>query len=414
MVDTILLGAGLRGGQVYSPYALRHPEKLRIVAVAEPVAERREAVASAHRLDASRVHDDWRALFASDVVADAVIVATGDTEHTDPALAALERGHHVLLEKPMAPSEAECRALVDAAERAGRILQIAHVLRYTGFYTKVAELIHGGRIGAVHTLDMKEHIAHWHMAHSYVRGKFRKREIAAPIVLSKSCHDLDLIAWLMQDRVARLSSFGNLSHYTEAAAPEGAPDRCTDGCPVQASCVHDAVRFYADPPDELARIWPWQDVSRDPSRAARLEALRSGRYGRCVYRCDNDVPDHQTILLEFAGGALATFALHGLATQETRTIRASGTRGELRGILQTGQIEISAHGSTEAETFEVKGSIFDHYGGDAGLLDHFCEVAASGEAAAVRTSARSALQSHILGFAAERARLEGRVVEPDA
>jgi predicted dehydrogenase len=410
-VSAILFGAGQRGGEVYSAYALRNPERLRICAVAEPVAERRESIAAAHELSADEVRPDWRDLLAAPRKADAVIVATGDMQHALPALAALEAGYHVLLEKPMAPSESECRQLVAAAERTGRILQIAHVLRYTGFYTRVAQLLHEGRIGKLLTLDMKEHIAHWHMSHSYVRGKFRNRSIAAPIILAKSCHDLDLIAWLVGRPALRLASFGNLVHYTRDAAPVGAPERCTDGCPVQASCPHDAVRFYADPPDSLAGIWPWRDVSRDPSAAARLQALRTGPYGRCVHRCDNDVPDHQLTTLEFEGGALASFTLQGHATHETRTIRASGSLGELRGILQEGLIELTLHGGLETEQIVVPGSAADHYGGDAGLLDHFCEVVSRGDPGASRTSAAGALESHLLGFAAECAREQGRVVD---
>ena len=407
MVDALLFGAGQRGGEVYSPYALARPEQLRIVGVADPVAERRAAVAAAHGIAANAVTDDWQELLARGLRADAAIVATDDMSHTQPALAALAAGLHVLLEKPMAPTADECRALVDAAASSGRILQIAHVLRYTGFYTRVAELLHEGRIGRVLSLDMKEHIAHWHMTHSYVRGKFRKRALAAPIILAKSCHDLDLIRWLLPGRVTRLSSFGNLAHYTASQAPPGAPERCTDGCPVQQSCPHDAVRFYADPPDEIARLWPWKDVSRDPSRSARLDALRSGRYGRCAFHCDNDVPDHQATMLEFDDGALATFSLHGHATHETRTLRASGSLGELRGVLQDGVIEVTRHGELETEQISVSGSAFDHYGGDAGLLDHFCDAVSVGDPGAVRTSAASALESHLLGFAAERSRCEG-------
>jgi predicted dehydrogenase len=407
---TLLLGAGQRGGEVYAAYAARHPERLRIVGVADPLEAKRGAVQRAHELPDRAAFSDWRAALDAGLPADAVIVATDDMQHTLPALSALERGHHVLLEKPMAPTEAECRQLVAAAEQSGRILQIAHVLRYTGFYTRVAELLAAGRIGRVLTLDMKEHIAHWHMAHSYVRGKFRNREVAAPILLAKSCHDLDLISWLMPGRVTRISSLGNLVHYRAERAPAGAPARCSDGCPAQAGCPHDAVRFYAEPPDEVAALWPWLDVSRDPSSAARAQALRTGPYGRCVFHCDNDVPDHQLTTLEFDDGALASFTLQGHATHETRTIRASGSLGELRGLLQDGLIELTRHGGLETERIEVPGTAGDHYGGDEGLLDHFCDVASRGDRQALRTSAASALESHLLGFAAERSRLEGRTL----
>ena len=411
-VEAVLVGAGNRGRYVYGAYARRHPERLRIVAVAEPVAERRLALAHEHDLPRERAFADWRELLAAPPAAAATIVATGDMDHTGPALAALAAGHHVLLEKPMAPDADECRALVRAAEGAGKILQVAHVLRYTAFYRAVAEALGAGRIGRPLTFDLREHIAHWHMTHSYVRGKFRKREIAAPILLAKSCHDLDLLAWLVGAPAERVASFGSLDHYRAEQAPAGAPERCTDGCPVQDTCPHDAVRFYAGPDEKLARGWPWTDVSADPSREARRAALATGPYGRCVYRCDNDVPDHQGVLVEFAGGVLGTFALQGHATHETRTLRVSGSEGELRGVLRGGRLELTRHGSLETEEIPIgPGRPADgHYGGDAGLLDHFTDVVAREAADEVVTSGRVSLASHLIGFAAERARLEGRVV----
>jgi len=410
-VEAVLVGAGMRGADVYGAYALAHPDRLRVVALAEPHPERREAMARAHRLAPGAVFDDWRPLLAAPRRAPVAIVASGDTEHAAPALAALERGHHLLLEKPMAPDPLDCIRVVEAAERAGRALQIGHVLRYTPFYETVHEIVAGGRLGRVLHVDMKEHVAYWHMAHSYVRGKFRNREVAAPIVLAKSCHDLDLLVWLVGDRPARVASFGGLDEYRPERAPEGAPPRCSDGCPVQERCPHDAVRFYAGPDETIAGLFPWRDVSTDPSRAARLRALADGPYGRCVYRCDNDQPDHQVVAVEFEGGVSATFTVQGLGSHEERTLRVTGSLGELRGLLHGGVLEVTRHGALESERIEVRGSMLGHYGGDEGLLDHFTGAIARGASAEIRASGRQALESHLLGFAAEEARLDGEVLE---
>jgi predicted dehydrogenase len=407
----VLVGAGNRGVLVYAAWAQRHPDRLRIVAVAEPDPARRAAVAEAHGIPPEAAFADWRPCLDAPRRADVAIVATSDTLHVEPALAAVARGYDVLLEKPIAPTPAECVRVVAAAEGAGRLLQIGHVLRYTPFYEKVHQIVSRGGIGEVLHLDLREHVAAWHMAHSYVRGRFRSRAEAAPILLAKSCHDLDLIAWLAGRPARRVASFGALAHYRPEHAPAGAPARCTDGCPAQERCPHDAVRFYVGPDEPLARLWPWVDVSPDPSRAARRRALETGRYGRCVYRCDNDVLDHQTVALEFEGGLTASFALHGFAAHEQRTIRVTGTEGELRGLLDGGVIEVSRPGRLEAERHQVGQSVLGHYGGDEGLLDHFTRVIASGSRTDVRASGRSALESHLVGFAAERARETGTVVD---
>ena len=410
-VKAIVIGAGLRGSEVYGAWARAHPDRLRIVGVADPARERRDTMAAAHGIAADGVFDDWKPLLARARLADAAIVAAGDTLHVEPALAALAAGYHVLLEKPIAPDARDCVRVVEAAERAERILQIAHVLRFSEFYRRAHEVVASGRLGEIVHVDMREHIAHWHMTHSYVRGKFRCRTVAAPILLAKSCHDLDLLLWLVDDAPVRVTSLGGLTEFRPERAPEGAPERCSDGCPVQDTCIHDAVRFYAAPDDRVARMWPWSDVSADPSREARQRALASGPYGRCVYRSDNDALDHQTVSVEFAGGATASFGLHGLATHERRTLRVSGTRGELRGILQEGVLEVTRHGALETEVLRCTGSEVGHFGGDVGLVDHFVASVAAGALDSPRASGRIALASHLLGFAAERARETGCVVD---
>lgn len=410
-VDAVVIGGGNRGRFTYGAWARAHPDRLRVVALAEPNEERRRAMAAEHALPEAHVFSDWRALLAGPRLAELAIVATGDTEHVEPALAALASGHHLLLEKPIAPSAGDCLRVVEAAERAGRMLQIGHVLRYTAFYERVHEIVSSGRLGRIVSFDMREHVAYWHLDHSYVRGKFRNRAIAAPIVLAKTCHDLDLLVWLASAPAVRVAAFGGLSEFRSDRAPAGAPERCTDGCPVQERCPHDAVRFYLGPDERLARVWPWADVSLDPAHEARRRALETGPYGRCVYRCDNDVPDHLLMTIELANGVHASFGLNGLASHEKRTIRVTGSEGELRGVFQDGVLEITRHGELGADRIELDAAGQGHFGGDDGLLSHFTDVLARGRAGELRASGRSALESHLLGFAAEESRLTGRVIE---
>ena len=174
-VDAVIVGAGNRGRFVFGGYALANPDRLRVVALAEPDDEKREGMAREHGIPLDRRFGDWGELFGESRLAPLAIVATGDTLHVEPTLAALARGYHVLLEKPMALTPGECVRVVDAAEAAQRMLQIGHVLRYTPFYRRVHEVIESGVLGELVSLDLKEHVAYWHMTHSFVRGKFRNR-----------------------------------------------------------------------------------------------------------------------------------------------------------------------------------------------------------------------------------------------
>jgi predicted dehydrogenase len=406
-LEVILVGAGSRGRDVFGRYALRKPERMRVVAVAEPDPFRRERFAREHGLPPERTFTDWKDLLGARPRARAAIIATGDDLHTEPALAAIGAGYHCLLEKPMAPALSECRAIVEAAEARRRILQVGHVLRYTDFYGKVHRIVaEERRLGEVQTITMAEHVAHWHFTHSYVRGRWSSTRSAAPLILAKCCHDLDLMCWIAGRPPLRVASFGELVHYRRESAPAGAPERCTDGCPAEPTCPHFAPRFYG----RDLELWPWTDVSPTPSVEARLEALRTGPYGRCVYRADNDVVDRQTLLVEFEGSVQATFTVDGFSSRPERTIRVQGTRAELRGVFDQGWLEVLRYGRLEPERIETFASPFGHGGGDEGLLDHFTEVASRDALDEVLASGRAALESHRVGFAAERARAEGRVV----
>jgi predicted dehydrogenase len=392
---------------VFGRYAAEHPDRMRVVAFAEPNDERRSVFARAHGIAAAQALRDWRELFAAPRRAAAAIVATADDLHTEPALAALRAGYHVLLEKPMALRPEECSSLVETAEAGRRILQIGHVLRYTPFYRAVHRLVvEERRLGAIQSIRMAEHVAHWHFTHSYVRGKWCTTRTAAPLILAKCCHDLDLMSWLVGRRCERVASFGSLVHYRPANAPEGAPSRCTEGCPAEADCLHSAPRFYARDRDS----WPWSDVALEPAAEARLAALRDGPYGRCVYTADNDVVDRQSVILEFEGGIQGDFLVDGFSARPERTLRVQGTRAELVGSFERGELELRRAGEREVENVSVDTAHGGHGGGDRGLLDHFTDVAARDAPDDVLASGRSALESHLIGFAAERARLESRVV----
>jgi predicted dehydrogenase len=261
-------------------------------------------------------------------------------------------------------------------------------------------------LGEVMTVSMAENVAYWHMAHSFVRGKFGRTATAAPMLVAKSCHDLDLMTWFVGRRCSQVASFGSLQHFRPEKAPSGAPERCTDGCPVEESCLFSAPRFYL----RSYPMWPWSDVSLAADIESRRRGLETGPYGRCVYRAGNDVVDHQVVCLEFEGGVTGTFTMHGFAAAPLRTVRVSGTRGEVAGAFEEGDIRVLPHGQATPEHIRVPYTPVGHGGGDQGLLRHFVEAVRRNAADEILASGRASLESHLIGFAAEQARQTGRVV----
>jgi predicted dehydrogenase len=437
-----VIGAGDRGRNTYGRWCLANPDRARVVAIAEPETWRRTAMAAEHGIGWEAAFADWHALLSDGPAVDAVVVASPDREHAAPAIAALERGLHVVLEKPIAPTADEVRAIGEAAARSAGSVTVAHVLRYTAFFGAVKRAIDEGWIGELVTITHAERVGYWHFAHSFVRGNWRAEATSSPMILAKACHDLDLLRWLAGDRCTAVASFGGLHHFRPEQAPEGALDRCWDGerrCPAAAGCPFDAVRLYVERTSDVTG-WPVSVITDDPSPEGRMEALAAGPYGRCVYHADNDVVDHQVTAFEFANGVRATLTVSGLTADNTRTITLGGTRGELRGRLDTGEIEVrrflpgadappgpwdrddrgrATMRGDEAIVLAAApvGPPDGHGGGDDGLMTDVVErlrALRDGEADAVasaRTSLSASIESHVMAFAAEASRRERRLVE---
>ena len=434
-VTLAVIGAGLRGAG-YARLAAR-TGRARIVAVAEPDPVRRAAFAAEHGLDDALVFERWEDLVERSQLADAVIIATQDRFHAEPAIAAAGLGYHVLLEKPMAPTEAEATAIADAADRAGIVLMVCHVLRYTPYTRALRRVLDEGRIGRVTTIQHLEPVGWWHQAHAYVRGNWSNEARSAPMLLAKACHDLDWIVHVKGMLPTKVSSFGSLTHFHPAQAPEGAAERCLD-CQVENQCLYSAKRFYLETclPDPKLRAWPLAAVTDEMTRDGVTRALREGPYGRCVYACDNDVVDNQVVNLEFPDGATASFTMTAFSAAAHRMTRIFGTRGVIEGDGRT--LRLREFGKATAASKDGGGAgaeeIIDtgaaggptaadgHGGGDIGVVEAFlAEVQAAvagavsgsggGESKHVLTDAATSLATHRIVWAAERSRRLGTVEE---
>ena len=206
-VKLLIVGAGSRG-TMYGSYALRYPEEAQVVGVAEPRAFFREQVARQHNLQAEYVVADWRELAALPKIADAVVIATPDVLHRDPAIAFAQKGYDLLLEKPLAPDAESCWHIVEATKANQVLLAVGHVMRYTAYTQALRRLLDSKRIGEIVSIQHLEPVGFWHQAHSFVRGNWRNEALSSFMLLAKSCHDLDWLRYMMGQRCIQVSSFG--------------------------------------------------------------------------------------------------------------------------------------------------------------------------------------------------------------
>lgn len=411
-VSLIVVGAGNRG-VTYANYALHHPDRLRVVAVAEPRDPWRNRFAAAHSLPDERIYTDWHEVIAQPKFADGVIIATQDAMHAEPAEAFADRGYHIMLEKPMAPNVADCRRIIAAVQRNNVIFAVCHVLRYTRYTRLLKAILDAGRIGDIVSIQHLEPVGFWHQAHSYVRGNWRNEAQSSPMLLAKSCHDLDWIRYIMGKPCTQVSSFGSLKHFRAEEKPEGAGDRCLD-CAVESRCPYSAVRLYLEIAKRGETGWPISVLTPEPTVESVLDALRTGPYGRCVYSCDNDVVDHQVVNMNFVDGSTATFTMTAFTRYRDRETRIFGTRGEIYGNGEMIEVYDFLSGQTDrVETGVVSdGSILTgHGGGDHGVIASFVAALANNDPQQILSGPEETLETHMMVFAAEAARREGRVVD---
>ena len=409
-ITVVVIGAGNRG-RMYASYAKTYNDNIKVVGVSDIIESRCNRIADQHGVPQENRFGHYREVFERPKMADAVIIATPDDRHYEPCIKALELGYDVLLEKPVAPTEKECSEILKLSEKTGRIVAISHVLRYSPYFIALKAVVDRGDIGEIVSVQHQEPIEFAHMAHSYVRGNWRCEKDTTPIILAKSCHDLDIIRWIVGKPCKSISAYGSLHLFKKENMPEGAPARCTDGCPHQGTCPFSAIDIYVRDKRHLGVF----DLKNRKDENEIMEKLRTNWYGRCVYQCDNDQPDHYVANMEFEGGITSSFTMDAFTPHGGRRTRIMGTKGYIEGNAKT--FTVWDFKTRTSKTWRKDVADFDEYkesghgGGDFGLVRDFVEAVAAQDPTKLSSSIRDSIESHIMGFAAEKSRKSNKKVD---
>ena len=411
-VAAITLGAGSRGN-VYGNYAVEYPNQLDIVGVAEPIAIRNERYTKKHNIPESNRFKTWEDVFKRPKFADAIIISTPDDLHYGPCMAALKMGYDVLLEKPISPSEQECRDILALTKKTGRIVAVCHVLRYAPYFVKLRELIQTGTIGEVVSMQHFEPIEHIHMSHSYVRGNWHDSKKTTPIILAKSCHDLDIIKWMLGKQSQKIQAFGNLKWFRKENAPAGSTPRCTDGCAVEGTCPYSALKIYYR---NRQRTYVFDlPEKKEKQGDAILYYLKTTNYGRCVYKMENDQCDHYVTNILFEDGVTASFSMEAFTPWGGRRTRIMGSMGFIEGDMnkftiydfRTGTSKVFESKALDVENYKNEG----HGGGDWRLVADWVQAVSRKDASLLTSTIDASIESHVMCFDAEKSRKENKIVE---
>ena len=408
-ITVAIAGLGSRGLQTYAKCLEKFADRAEIVAVADIRPDRVAVAAEKYNIPADKCFDSVESMLQQPKLADLLLICTPDDVHYQPAMDGLKRGYHLLLEKPAARSVKECRDIAQLAEEKGLNVVVCHVLRYTVFYQKIKELIDAGRVGDIMNVEAIERVGYWHQAHSFVRGNWHVAADTTPMILAKCCHDMDMILWLTGKKCEKVTSFGHLSHYNAVNKPEGAPERCADGCPHADTCLYNAERYYLDCFKRGGNSWPVNVVAPEPTEEKIIEALKVKDYGRCVYQMNNDVVDHQVMNLLLEDDVTVAFTMTAFSDKGGRCMRVMGTKAEIFADMEKDIIQIMPFGG-EMEEFDIRKIATDlsgHGGGDIKMVEDYLDVLEGKPMPSAMTTIARSVESHYVALAAEESRLNG-------
>lgn len=403
-IKIVAIGAGNRTNK-YLEYVKQHPDKVKLVGVVELNDIRRKHVAERFGLDESQCFADYRDFFQHPFDADAVMVCTPENMHFEPTMQAIGRGYHVLLEKPIAQTLEECMLIAEAARKHDVLVSVCHVLRYHPYFMKIKELVDSGELGHIISINHRTSVGVDRTAHGFVRGIWRKETVSNPMLMSKCCHDIDFLLWLTKTPCRKLTSFGSLRWFKEKNAPEGSADRCLD-CKVESRCPFSAIDLYRVRRDWIANF----DVPEGKTIDEVIEdQLRHGLYGRCVYRCDNDVVDHQIVSMEMESEVTVNFSMDIFTLKDNRETHISLTEGEIDG--DETRLRVRRFREAEETIYDFSDLAHQpfHAGSDLNIVADFVDAIRQNRKNVV-TSIERSVESHRICFEAERSRKEQRTL----
>ena len=403
-----IIGTGARGAKTYGRLMFQCPERYKITHLCDINPDVLNRVGDKFGVPAENRYTDPDAFFA-ERRADVLVIGTPDDCHASHCISGMELGYDILCEKPLTDNEEECKALLEAQKKHGNKILVCHVLRYALAYLGLKEILDSGKLGRLVAINWVEPVGYWHQAHSYVRGNWRNTDHAAPMILAKCCHDLDLLQYFADSKCKTISSLGDLTFFKPECAPEGATARCTD-CPHRDSCPYSAYRIYLEGWKKKGcpkGAWPYDVLVADPLTEENLvDALENGPYGRCVFHCDNNVVDHQSVQMAFENGVIATLQMNAFNQNAERRVTLFGTYG--MADMTDDKITLNIYGEP-TEVIDTRANDnqhgYAHGGGDARMVDALYDMISGNSP--LTTGLEQSVESHLMGIRAEESRLQG-------
>ena len=411
MVKVAILGLGSRGATTYGDYLITLND-VKISAICDIDKDKLNFYQNKYHVEKKDCFLNSEDFFKAGKLADILIIATMDQDHYSQAMKALDLKYHLLLEKPIALNLKQCLDIENKALKNNLYVVVCHVLRYSLFYKKIKEIVNSKILGNIININTTENVGYWHQAHSFVRGNWNNSNKTSPMILQKCCHDFDILNWIIDKKPLNVSSFGSLSLFKKENAPKDSSNYCYD-CKIQNNCPYNAVKYYVDSiKNDKDLGWPYDVVVLNPTKDKVLAAIKNGPYGRCVYKCDNNVVDHQIVNIQYEDNITATHTMCAFSKDCYRDIKIFATRGDL--IANTLNNTIIYHTFVDNKEFVIDVSkltndLSGHMGGDKLMINEFLKLI-NKDTSQLDSSIEKSVLSHVIAFAAEKSRINKGVV----
>ncbi len=411
MVKVAILGLGSRGATTYGDYLITLND-VKISAICDIDKDKLNFYQNKYHVEKKDCFLNSEDFFKAGKLADILIIATMDQDHYSQAMKALDLKYHLLLEKPIALNLKQCLDIENKALKNNLYVVVCHVLRYSLFYKKIKEIVNSKILGNIININTTENVGYWHQAHSFVRGNWNNSNKTSPMILQKCCHDFDILNWIIDKKPLNVSSFGSLSLFKKENVPKDSSNYCYD-CKIQNNCPYNAVKYYVDSiKNDKDLGWPYDVVVLNPTKDKVLAAIKNGPYGRCVYKCDNNVVDHQIVNIQYEDNITATHTMCAFSKDCYRDIKIFATRGDL--IANTLNNTIIYHTFVDNKEFVIDVSkltndLSGHMGGDKLMINELLKLI-NKETSQLDSSIEKSVLSHVIAFAAEESRINKGVV----
>lgn len=401
-VKLAIIGAGVRGRYTYGEFIKKNNDICEVVAVVETKIGRRNKFKEIFDLPEDKVFEDINNFFEKEKIADAVIVCSKDDTHFSIATTALQKGYHVLVEGPVANNLDKLVHLKDLCENnKDKVFMAAMPYRYSNLFLKLKEIIGSKEVGTLVNINYNSYIGYDKYVHNFVRGNWRLDSDSAPLILTNSCYDLDILEFLTNSTCKKISSFGELNHFTRKNMQLDMSELCIR-CSKDKECPYCAQKIYLNN-EEMSK-----SVHINPTKENIEEILKEGQYGQCVYSCDNNVCDNLISILKFKNNITATLNISAFTKEENKDIRLMFTHGEVCANLKDNTISIKKFIDDKKIMVKIQKD-----NADEKLIKDFISKIKNNNLNNLKSSVISTISSHVTGFACEFSNVSESVVDVD-